>query len=299
MISSDSKIAFVTGATGFVGYHLVNQLVRDGWQVHIVVRSNSTVPVSHEFSKVSIHVHDGTVENMVCIVSDIKPTVAFHLASLFLSQHDSNDVDKLIISNLLFGSQLLEALKVNNVKCLVNTGTSWQHYENKTYSPVNLYSATKQAFEALVQYYVEAHDLKVITLKLFDTYGTKDTRPKLMNLLKRISKQSQLLEMSPGEQYIDLVYVDDVVRAYVIAADRLISKEVVGHEGYAVSSGKPMLLKELVKRVEQEAGVNLKINWGGRAYRNREVMTPWKGNLLPGWAPQISMSDAIRRVFSE
>ena len=68
-------------------------------------------------------------------------------------------------------------MKEVGVKILVNTGTSWQHYENKDYSPVNLYAATKQSFEAILQYYVEVASLKAITLKLFETYGLDDPRP--------------------------------------------------------------------------------------------------------------------------
>lgn len=297
-LNSAMRVALVTGATGFVGRHLVQKLVEDGWQVHIVTRKDSLLPNSQDFSHVFNHAHDGTAEGMVRLVGDVKPNIAFHLASLFLSQHQPKDVEQLILSNVLFGCQLLEALKINGVKCIINTGTSWQHYENQNYSPVNLYAATKQAFEVLMQYYIEADDLKVITLMLFDTCGTNDSRPKLMNLLKRVAEQNQLLEMSPGEQYIDLVHVDDVVRAYAMAADRLLTKNIIGHEHYAVSSGKPIQLRELVKLVEHEIGKKLTINWGGRAYRDREVMVPWKGDSLPGWTTQVDITQIIRSIFA-
>src|SRR5450759_134006 len=167
-LNSDMHVALITGATGFVGSHLVQKLVQDGWQVHIVTRKDSLLPDKPEFAHVFCHAHNGTTEEMVRLVGDVKPHVAFHLASLFLSQHDTKDVEHLILSNVLFGCQLLEALKINGVNCIINTGTSWQHYENQSYSPVNLYAATKQAFEVLMQYYIEANNLKAITLKLFD-----------------------------------------------------------------------------------------------------------------------------------
>lgn len=297
-MNSSRRVALVTGATGFIGSHLVQKLVQDGWQVHIVTRKDSLLPDSPEFSHVFNHAHDGTTEGMIRLVGDVKPTVAFHLASLFLSQHQPKDVEQLILSNILFGCQLLEALRINGVKCIINTGTSWQHYENQNYNPVNLYAATKQAFEALMRYYIEAGDLKVITLMLFDTCGSNDTRPKLMNLLKRVAEQNQPLDMSPGEQYVDIVHVGDVVRAYAMAAERLLTKNVIGHEHYAVSSGKPIQLRELVKLVEHEIGKKLPINWGGRVYRDREVMVPWKGDSLPGWTTQIDITQAIRSIFA-
>ena len=67
-------------------------------------------------------------------------------------------------SNITFGTQLVEAMVANGCYQFVNTGTSWQHYENDEYNPVNLYAATKQAFEDILRYYVETSALRVITL---------------------------------------------------------------------------------------------------------------------------------------
>jgi nucleoside-diphosphate-sugar epimerase len=297
--STSARVALVTGATGFVGSHLVPRLVRAGWQVHVVSRVNSRVPDAPEFFQVKMHTHDGTTEGMIRLIGDAKPVVVFHLASLFLSQHEASDVERLVVSNVLFGNQLLEAMKTHGVSHLINTGTSWQHYENKAYSPVNLYAASKQAFESLLQYYVEAHGLRAITLKLSDTYGPHDPRPKLMNLLKRVAENMQPLAMSPGEQWIDLVHVDDVALAYLNAAERLLAGAVPGYESYAVSSGQPIQLRDMVRLVEGVLGRSLPINWGGRAYRDREVMQAWEGAVLPGWAAQINLAQAIRTMFAD
>lgn len=296
-MKSIPRIALISGATGFIGSHLVAKLIRAGWQIHIVSRPNSCLPGIPEFSMVCNHVHDGTAEGMIGIVKDVKPNLVIHLASLFLSQHKPGDIEELIKSNILFGTQLLEAMKTNNVKHFINTGTTWQHYGKQEYGPVNLYAATKQAFEALIQYYVESDGLQVITLKLTDSYGLDDPRPKLMNLLKRVAENMQPLAMSPGEQRIDIVHVDDVVRAYVIAAERLLSGSVERHECYAVRSGLPLQLRELVRVVEYELGRKLPINWGEREYRNREVMEPWEGELLPGWSAQVDLAQGIRTLF--
>ncbi|MDX8386447.1 MAG: NAD-dependent epimerase/dehydratase family protein, partial [Gallionella sp.] len=224
----EKKIALVTGGTGFVGSNLIHRLVDIGWEVHSIVRPGSDLKVLDAcIDKISLHTHDGSTEGLVNIMSAAKPEVVFHLASLFLSAHTAKDVAQLITSNVLFSSQLLEAMKESGATSLVNTGTSWQHYENKDYSPVNLYAATKQAFEAILEYYVETASLKAITLKLFDTYGPNDPRPKLFHLLEKTAQSQSILSMSPGEQLIDLVYIDDVIDAYLLAAGHVQSEDYV------------------------------------------------------------------------
>ncbi len=290
-------VALVTGATGFVGSHVARRLIRDGWQVHILSREGSRLPDGTEFNKVTNHRHDGSIQSMVRCVANAKPNVVFHLASMFLVQHAPKDVEPLIASNVLFASQLLEAMAVNEVNCVINTGTSWQHYNNDDYNPVCLYAATKQALEAILEYYVQARGIKAITLKLFDTYGPNDPRPKLFHLLKKAATSGMALDMSAGAQLIDLVHIDDVVEAYLIAAQRLLEGKVSRHEQYAVSSGQPLPLKELTQvyaRVTKQAGP---VNWGARAYRFREVMVPWdRGIWIDGWKPRIELEDGLCRM---
>lgn len=291
------RVALVTGATGFVGSHLARRLVREGWQVHLLIRAGSRLPDAPEFVHMTSHVYEGGTESVVRCVALAKPDVVFHLASLFLSQHATTDVESLVQSNVLFGNQLLEAIKVNGVNYLINTGTSWQHYNNDDYNPVCLYAATKQAFEALLEYYVQACGIKAITLKLFDTYGPDDLRPKLFHLLNQAAMSGKTLDMSGGEQLIDLVHIEDVVEAYLIAARRLIEEKKYQYETYAVSSLQPMPLRKLVEIYSEATKQTVRVNWGARPYRFREVMVPWnRGAIIEGWLPIIKLEEGIKTL---
>lgn len=295
--SQSQPVALLSGGTGFVGSNLTRRLVKEGWSVHLISRAESIVPEIAEFAHVVNHIHDGSMQSMIECVAKAKPDVVFHLASKTQAEHNPADVWPLIQSNILFGNQLLEAMKVNGIDKLVNTGTFWQHYNNENYNPVCLYAATKQAFEALLEYYIQVCGIKAITLKLFDTYGPNDPRPKLFQLLNKAVTSGEPLDMTAGEQLIDLVHIDDVVEAYLIAAQRLRQGKVSLHEIYAVSSGHPMPLKELVQLYIEMTGQNVKVNWGTRPYRYREVMVPWSGGgTLPYWTPKISKRNGFSQL---
>ncbi|HZX25681.1 MAG TPA: NAD(P)-dependent oxidoreductase [Telluria sp.] len=288
----------VTGASGFVGAALARRLVELGHEVHLVLRPESAAPALGP--SVQLHRHDGSTAGLADIVRTAAPDAVFHLASLFLAAHTPADVERLVTSNVLFSTQLAEAMAGADVRLLVNTGTSWQHYEDAQYDPVNLYAATKQAFDAILRYYSAAAGLRVATLKLFDTYGPGDPRPKLLHLLKKTALSGAALAMSPGEQLIDIVHIDDVVAAFVLAWERLRDgAQAEAMADYAVSSGAPLPLRELAALYARVTGLPLNIEWGGRAYRNREVMRPWtQGRPLPGWAPQVPLEEGIARFHA-
>lgn len=292
------KRALITGATGFIGRQLSRHLRETGWLVHAMVLPGSDTSLLKSLcANIRLHECAGDTETIQNILTRAQPDVVFHLASLFLSDHRPTDIEPLIASNLLFGTQVVEAMTQCGVTALVNAGTFWQHYEGRDYSPVNLYAATKQAFESLLQYYVEARGLRIITLKLYDTYGPEDPRPKLINLLRRVATDNQSLTMSPGEQLIDMVHVDDVTAAFRLAGERLIAGIEAGHAHFTVSSGCPISLRDLVGLVEQCLGRALPITWGGRPYREREVMQPWQGPVLPGWVPTISLEAGLAQTL--
>lgn len=234
---------------------------------------------------------------MIDIVSTVRPSVVFHLASLFLARHQPEDIGPLITSNVLFSTQLLEATAMAGCQCFINTGTAWQHFESRAYDPVCLYAATKQAFEQILAFYVNTTALRAVTLKLFDTYGPGDPRPKLFGLLQRTASEGGVLEMSPGEQQMDIVHIDDVVPAFAMAAERLLRGEGAKMETFAVSAGQTRSLKEVVETYRRVVSPNLQVRWGGRPYRPREVMVPWTGGVpVPGWAPRISLEEGLRTL---
>lgn len=297
-IETYSKRVLLTGATGFTGSYVLRELLEAGWQVDILVRLSSSMSMIEDVkSKVGIHVYTGTTEEMMRIVSTTSPDVVIHVASMVVGEHKPNDVTGIIESNILFGTQLLESMAQAGVKCFVNTGTYWEHFQSRDYSPVELYAASKFAFQNILQYYVELKSIHAITLKLFDAYGSNDPRAKLMNLLLRASKTGELVQMTKGEQKIDLIHVRDVAAAYVVAADRLCNGLVQGHEIYGVGSGNRLSVKDVVKVFERVSGRKINIEWGKRPYREREVMDPCRLEVLPGWVPHIALEEGISSIL--
>ena len=61
--------------------------------------------------------------------------------------------------------------------------------------------------------------MQVVSLKLSDTYGEQDTRPKLISTLKRDSQSGERLALSPGEQMLNILNFEDVVRAYILSIE--------------------------------------------------------------------------------
>jgi nucleoside-diphosphate-sugar epimerase len=287
--------ALITGVAGFVGGRLARRLSAMGWEVHGIVRRPPGDALVRALSDVcSAHYHDGSMESLTRLVSLSRPTVVFHLAAHFVADHRAGDVEPLIRDNILFGTQLLEAMRAAGAKRIVNAGSAWQHFRNAEYSPVSLYAATKKAFADLLQYFVEAHGIHAVTLELSDTYGPGDIRRKLIPLMLEAERMKRELSMVRGDMPLDLVHVDDAVAACIVAAERLLANEVAGHEVFAVRCTAPVVVKELFEIWEKARGVRLAARWGERPYRAREVVEKWtQGALLPKWEPKVALEQGL------
>jgi CDP-paratose synthetase len=265
----------ITGANGFIGKHLCKRLQADGLSFACLVRPESVRTFFVENGIPTIQM-GGDASSLAEMLKKENATGIVHLASHFVAEHQEKDLSPLVLSNVLFGTQVLDASVKAGVKWFLNTGTFWQHYNGSEYDPVNLYAATKQALEDIGRFYANAHGLRFCTLKLCDTYGPNDTRNKIFNLWEKIAKSGETLDMSPGDQLIDIVHVDQVVQSYVRLIAGLNSEGLNSEncESYYVSSSQKISLKELAREYERTNRVKLNINWGGRSYRRREVMVP-------------------------
>jgi nucleoside-diphosphate-sugar epimerase len=293
-----NRVALVTGATGFIGEHLCKTLINRGWDVHALVRSTSNVR-RLELLGDSVHLHkigsSGTQE-IIDVVGAVMPDSVFHLAATQLSEHSHADIDALLESNIRLGTQILEAMHIHGVGVFINTGTYWQHYAGRDYDPVSLYAACKKAFQDLIVYYRNVRKIKATTLLLTDTYGEEDIRKKILTLLVEASITGNLLDLSPGEQNIDLIHVSDVVNAFIYA-DKLLKSAPQYEEVYSVSSGRHGSIQQLAKLVEKFTGEHINAKWGARSYQPRQIMTVTMTEpMLPNWHASVSLEEGISRI---
>lgn len=289
----------VTGATGYIGREFI-KTYQNNYEIIALIRCSSDATQLKSFNcKIKIFasfkdIHTAFEENNIAGI--------VHFASNVIVEHNQNDISNLIDSNIKYGTYLLDLSKKFHLKWFINTGTFWQNYESIDYSPVNLYAATKEAFEKIAVYYTQTSDLIYTTIKLNDTFGPNDTRPKVFNLWDKYSKSGYTLEMSEGEQVIDISYIEDVINAYGTMIENLQKEKYkeFNNKSYIVTSNQRMTLKELAKLFEHITNRKLNINWGGRPYREREVMVPFsQGVLVPGWKQEYTLEEAILKTIGE
>ena len=289
----------MTGITGFIGHHLGERLVNDGHEVHAIVRPTSKVHALSENlrEKVTFHVHDSE-NTLLDIVTDLcvenhRPDVVFHLATNFVTAHRFEDIQKLIQSNITFGTELLDAMAANNVLNFVNAGTFEQTIDDNI-SPVNLYAATKDCFEGIVNFYTASRNLKCIGLRLSDTYGADDKSDRLLGRLRRSLLTGEKIELSHVGQLVDLIYIDDAVEAFIAAKKILAANKYDYCGAYSVGLSRPVTLGEVVKIFEEVSGKKLSVDWG-----NRYVSTNFRGTprFLPNWSPTTALRDGIKKFL--
>ncbi|EAI3289085.1 NAD(P)-dependent oxidoreductase, partial [Campylobacter jejuni] len=269
------------------------------YNIIALVRKSSNISRIEKFCKIYYYEDINSLRN---ILLQEKIHGVIHLATLYLKNHKSHQINNLVNANITFGAEILEVLYMMDYKgWFINTGTFWQFYKNIPNNPLNLYAATKTAFLRIVDYYVQVSEIKFTTILLNDTYGANDWRQKIFNLWLNSLKTQDAISMSFGEQAIDMLYVDDVINAFEVCISLFNSENSVLLENrlFTLHSKERKTLRELAVIFENCIGRKLNIIWGAVPYSSRENFIPYEKDCkLPNWEQKISFEEGFKKIYN-
>lgn len=281
---ASDRSALITGASGFVGRHLLAALRQQGWRV-VALRRPTSGPVVPEESGgfETVILHDAG--DLPAILDRARVETIFHLAAYQSRGHGHHDIDAFVEANLRLGMHLFEAAAHRGVQ--VVSALSYSQYRDGQPAANTLYSATKQAQAEFARFWRERTGADIRDVVLFDNYGTDDTRDKLIPGLIRAARSGEPLTIGPLEQVIDLLHVRDV-------ATGLIASTEGSHRGpFTVRASEFVTVGTLVDLVGQVAGVRVPVSVDPARLASDGPMVAGTWEPPVGWSPEVPLPFGI------
>jgi UDP-glucose 4-epimerase len=299
----ENKNVLLTGATGFIGSHLVKRLVTEGAQVSALIMPECSLGLIAAFSD-HIKIIKADIANLDSLQTALvleKPDIVFHLAACVDVRRDWDCVPLMIKNNLVGTSNLLHVLKDRQIDLMINIGSSEEYgfastpqSEANRELPVSPYSFSKVASVYLCQMAARAFNFPVVTARLFPVYGPGQNTGMFITsaIIKLLSRQE--FRMSPGEQIREFNYIDDVVEALIQLP--ACGEDIVGSV-VNIGNGVPHRIIEVINTIKVLINNSPCVQVGALSYRVGEVMESYCDNSLlkqlTGWSPQFSLEKGL------
>jgi UDP-glucose 4-epimerase len=264
----------VTGASGFVGAAVVRRALAQDLPVTALVGPRSDLarlaPLAHEITVVRADITDDAA--LAAAVADARPDVCIHLAAAGAVVRE-DQLDLLWAANALAPARIARALAEAGGRRLVTAGSSSEYGtvdgpmdEAKACDPDDLYGVSKLAGGLLARNVGRDAGLETAHLRLFSVYGPGEDPRRLVASVVRALVAGWPIDLTPGEQVRDFVYVDDVADALLAAALE------PGIDGLTVNvgTGRQTTVRELCLRVAALTGGEDLLRFGARPYRPGE-----------------------------
>jgi Nucleoside-diphosphate-sugar epimerases len=288
---------FITGATGFLGSHLVDCLTKRGTTISVLVRGQPD-----RFTRDGLCVVQGDLSHPL-IISDA--STVFHLAAISHVGRALENPRQTFETNTAGTLTVLEAIRQSSsVEKLVFVSSA-HVYGEPMYLPIDEghpvraqepYAASKLAAEAFVSAYSSAYGIPIAIARLFNTYGPRQHPDFVIPSIIRSALTQDALMLGNLTPTRDFTYVDDIVEAFLRLAE-------TGKGVYNVASGVEISIEALVARVAEILGKPLTIS-SQRAQRRSaaveiERMCADISRIKAlGWKPRVSLIDGLTNTIT-
>ncbi len=305
------KRVLVTGADGFMGSHLTEELLRLGAHVSVYVRGTSDSGTSQYNFKNIAHVQKDVKQiiagdlgnaDSIDLIKKNNPQVIMHLAAdAYVNrsfEHPREVMQSNFIGTLNVLTAAMEIKEIEKVVCtssseIYGTAQTQKISEGHPLNPSSPYAASKVAADRYAYAYHNTYGLPIAIIRPFNTFGPRllyDVIPKFIRLAL---KNKPLTIYGTGEQSRDFTYVSDMIRAFLIMGSE---KKAVG-QAINFGTGKDISIKETAKKI-------IELSKSSSGIVHEEKRTSEVGRLccdyskakkLFGWEPKTGFEEGLKK----
>jgi UDP-glucose 4-epimerase len=321
MTSKIIKNVFVAGGAGYIGSHVVKQLIDKNYKV--IVYDNlekghiSSLPNSAIFIKGDLSDKDKIDK----IFKEYEIGAVMHFANYIEVKESVSNPSKYFKNNIVNGLNLLNSMKDNKVKNIIFSSSAAVYGENESFinenakkSPKNPYGLSKLIFEQLISEYEKAHGIKFMILRYFNAAGadtdgkrgeshTPETHLIPLVIQTALGKRKNIeiygtdYKTEDGSCIRDYIHVNDIGRAHILALEAL--KNGKPSNTYNLGSGKGHSVKEIIKVCEEVSGRKINYVEGKRREGDPAVLIADYNKIKKelGWKPEYNLKEIIKSAW--
>lgn len=289
----------VTGATGFIGMHLVAALRKQRIEVHGVGLPSTE---QHASSDV-MYMHEGDITDhsfLQRVFDEVHPDVVFHLAAYGTFGHEK-DVERMIAVNIRGTNALLEVSSASGVKAFIMAGSAKEYAtgripisEEQALAPWDEYAVTKAAAGFFCRLAAVRHGLPTTVLRLSPVYGPGDSLSRFIPMAIAATAPGKEFTISTGSLVRNFTYIDDVIDVFLRASRRLSG----GYEACNVAFSQAYSFHDILQAVEKATGKTITtiVAHSNSLTDDSWVLDASKAKRLLGWEGKTSLEEGIVRT---
>ena len=331
MNNREKKIAFITGSSGFVGFHLSRLFLSNNWVVIGLDALTDYYDINLKKARQKLLCENPNFFNYEGLIQDAKlldkiylnhkPNIVIHLAAQAGVRYSIENPMSYVESNLLGTFQILEIARKYKLEHLLMASTSsvygnnknFPFHENqKTNTPISFYASTKISNEAMAHSYSHLYKIPLTVFRFFTVYGPWG-RPDmaLFKFTKNILLGEPIDVYNKGNMFRDFTYIDDLVKAIFLLTSKKPTninerKEVLRGDSISavapfrvvnIGNSNPINLMDFIKKLENILGKEAKLNFlrmqDGDVQKTHSDIKLLKA--LTGFEPKTNIHDGVSK----
>lgn len=297
------KKALVTGGNGFVGSALVNNLIENGYEVTLVLRSErSDLKLIRTPDMEKVYCDLRSLSELPGKLAGESFDVFFHFAWEGVSGEGRKDVS-VQMANIQSTIDAVMVAKALGCKRFVGAGSIMEDESLKLCDTLGkpmpiqyLYGAAKLSAHMLSKTKADEIGIDHLWPKITNTYGPGEISPRFINTTLRKILSGDRLEFTSGTQHYDFVYIDDVAEAF-----RLIAEKGQNNTTYVIGSGHAQPLRRFVESLYVTTEAKQPLNFGDIPFKGVNLGLEYYDamNLFEdtGYQPKVDFTEGIRKTY--